>query len=162
MWNEIASRTCRMYLASKLRVFMPASIGSMQSHRRAWWWGRRKNKANWLMICEEDIEPIANAREKVRYIFQHLQKHRGRHHMVMLAGADNPLMSKKAREYSNPVAESIRLVELRSLPMDKSGVHWVPKHVGLGIKWYLLLPECRDMLLECKWAFHSFERRIGQ
>lgn len=143
-------------------MFMPASVGCTQSHRRAWWWGRRNAKTQWLMVCEEDIEPAANAREKLRFIFKHLHENRGQHVMVMLGGADGPMDSRKAVAHSMNVASAAGLVELRSLPLQQAGKNWVSKHVGLGAKWYLLSPEGRDFLLHQRFKSNSFERCIWE
>ena len=142
-------------------VFMPASVGSMHSHRRAWHYGNHQgNKGAWLMVCEEDIEPTANARDKLRFIMQYILRNKGKHELVMLAGADGPMMNRKAKEHSETVTEAMRLVELRSLPMSKAGIHWVPKHVGLGVKWYLISPVAREFLLKVRYQFNSFERSL--
>ena len=51
--------------ASKAQhVYMPASVGILQDHIRAWFLGQRHNKTMWLMSAENDIDPTANARRR--------------------------------------------------------------------------------------------------
>ena len=140
--------------------YMPASVGCMQSHRRAWFLGDEMSPTAWLMVCEDDIKPSANAVDKLLFTMQMVLENEGKHHLIMLAGGDGPMMSEKARTHSNVVYQSFRLVDLRSLPMTSSGGYQVPLHIGLGMKWYLISPLARKLLLQMTWKHASFERAI--
>ena len=124
----------------------PASIGCVQSHRRAWWHASARGPNSWWLFVEDDCVVRPNALERLIVVLDYIHRD-AEVELVALAGADQPEHQALAVRNSDRVGGDHQLVEIRTIPCG-----WTrdgrpnPIHVGLGNKMYLLSPAARRRL----------------
>ena len=141
--------------------YNPATCGAIHSHRNAWLWGEIHTPTEWLMIIEDDITPRGACVDRLLVVLHAIKKNPGVTQMCMLAGSEAPLMVDRQRQHSTSVHNCARLLDVRTYPAHKTENNFVvPLHVGMGLKWYVLSPAARRVLLRMRVAYRSFERCV--
>ena len=142
----------------KRQISQPASVGALHSHRRAWHVAETYSATAWAMFIEDDINPTANAADRVRLVFDFIQSDLSQYHMVNFVMGASPYMINLAEKYSKRVHKDGRHVEIRTCPMRPTrGNQPLALHVGLGLKWYALSGPARRFLLAQMMQCEAYE-----
>ena len=138
----------------------PASCGAIHSHRNCWLWAENHCPTEWIMIVEDDVIPRENCVDKILVVLHALKMQREATVMCMLAGSDAPGHVQNHTRNSTSVFHFHMLLDVRTYPSEWHHKFIVPIHVSMGLKWYILSPKARRVLLPMKVPFPSFERVV--
>ena len=143
-------------------ITQPASVGALHSHRRAWHVAELQSATDWAMFIEDDIKPTANASDRIKKVFEFLEKEDDgvmkQFHMLNFVMGDSPYMKDLAEKYSTSVFKDGRFLEIRTCPMKPPRTEGkMALHVGLGLKWYALSGTARRFLLTQTMDVEAYE-----
>ena len=138
-----------------------ASCGALQSHRRVWHIADLMDRTAWCMFIEDDITHRANAADQIQFAFDMVAEQNIPCVMLNFVPGGSAYHQNYMQYHCQQLANHNHHTEIISYPFVPGPKQQLrAKHVGYGLKFYVLAPAARAVLKQHIFQITAWEMEI--